>query len=85
MPSLVYILCIGTSLICAFLLLRAYGRSRVKLLLWSGICFAGLTVENVILYMDQFVVPDIDLSAFPQLIALTSRCVLLSALIWNVR
>ena len=34
------------------LLLRAYGRVRQKLLLWSGLCFAGLTVSNVLLCMD---------------------------------
>lgn len=85
MPSLVYLLCIGTSLMCAFLLLRGYRRSRVRLLLWSGVCFAGLTVENLILYLDQFVVPEVDLSGASQLIALASRCLLLSALIWNVR
>ena len=85
MPSLVYILCTGTSLLCAFLLLRSYRNTRVRLLLWSGLCFAGLSVENLILYCDRFVVVDTDLSLPPQIIALLSRCLLLSALIWNIR
>lgn len=85
MPGLVYLLCAGTSLMCAILLLRGYRKTHVKLLLWSGVCFAGLSVENLILYCDRFVILDTDLSLLPHLVALTSRCVLLSALIWNVR
>lgn len=52
MASIVYILGALTSLLCAVLLLRAYGRVRQKLLLWSGLCFAGLTVSSVLLCMD---------------------------------
>lgn len=42
MPAAVYILCGLTSVLCAVLLLRSYARKRVRLLLWSGLCFAGL-------------------------------------------
>jgi hypothetical protein len=85
MPSLVYILCTLTSLMCAFLLIRGFWKTRVRLLLFSGLCFAGLTVENLILYLDQFVIHDTDLSFPPVIISLISRCVLLFGLIWSVR
>lgn len=41
MGSVVYVLGTLTTLLCSTLLLRAYAVGRVKLLLWSGLCFAG--------------------------------------------
>ena len=49
---IVYGLCVVTSALCAVLLLRGYARSRVPLLLWSGLCFIGLTLNNVLLFID---------------------------------
>jgi hypothetical protein len=46
------------------LLLRGYGRRRVRLLLWCSLFFAALTLENVILFFDLFLVQHIDLSPF---------------------
>ena len=43
--------------LCAFLLLRAYGRVRQRLLLWSGLCFVGLTISNALLFFDLSLVP----------------------------
>jgi len=56
-----YLLCALTSLTCAWLLLRAYTRSRFRLLLWSGLCFAGLTLNNVLLVLDRLVFTAVDL------------------------
>lgn len=53
-----------TSIACMVLLLRAYGHSRVRLLLWSGLCFVFLSVNNVLLFLDLIVFPDIDLRAY---------------------
>jgi hypothetical protein len=47
--------------LCAVLLLRAYGSARKRLLLWAGLCFAGLAASNVLVVVDLFVVPTIDL------------------------
>jgi Family of unknown function (DUF5985) len=58
MQSIVNILGAITVALCAFLLLRAYARVRQRLLLWSGLCFAGLTVSNSILIVDLSIVPD---------------------------
>jgi hypothetical protein len=83
MANLVYALCALTSLTCAVLLLRGYVRSRTRLLLWSGLCFAGLALNNVILCVDLLVVPLIDLSILRGLTALVSVVVLLVGMIWD--
>lgn len=57
MVSIVYLLGTCTSLLCAVLLLRAYGRVRMRLLLWSGLCFAGLTLANALLIVDLVIFP----------------------------
>jgi uncharacterized protein DUF5985 len=46
---------------CALLLFRGYLRRRIRLLMWSGICFIGLTINNVALFIDLVVFPDLDL------------------------
>lgn len=53
MAPLIYTLCALTSLVCAILLLRAYRDSRYRLLFWAGLCFVGLTVNNVLMVMDK--------------------------------
>jgi hypothetical protein len=62
MAEVIYILCSLTSLACTILLLRGYLRRQVKLLLWSSLCFLGLTLSNVLLFIDLVVVPGMDLS-----------------------
>lgn len=49
MGLLVYALCALTSLVCAIMLTRGYRRSRVRLLLWSALCFACFALNNVLL------------------------------------
>ncbi len=85
MATLVYALCALTSLACAVLLLRGYARNRVRLLLWSGLCFAGLALNNTILLVDMRVVPDIDLSVWRTLPALAGIVILLYGLVWETR
>jgi hypothetical protein len=60
--ALIYSLCALTALLCALLLLRAYRRTRTRLLFWSGLCFAGLTLSNTLLVLDRIVLPLMDLS-----------------------
>lgn len=86
MAGAVYILCALTALGCALLLLRGYYRSRVRLLLWCGIFFAALTLENVILFVDLVVTgPAIDLSLWRTSLALAGTLLLLYGLIWDVK
>lgn len=84
---LIYLLCALTALLCAVLLLRAYARSRYRLLLWSGLCFAGLTVNNIILVLDKVVLPEpeIDFSLARSLAALLAMAVLIYGLIFDER
>ena len=56
--SLVYLLGTVVTLLCAILLLRAYHSVRMKLLLWSGLCFVGLTVSNALLCIDLILLPE---------------------------
>ena len=61
LAPLVYLLGALVTALCAVLLLRGYARSRSRLLLWSGLCFTGLTVSNALLFLDLSVFPDVDL------------------------
>jgi hypothetical protein len=83
--TLVYLACAATSALCAFLLVRSWLRNRVRLLLWSALCFVGLTVNNVLLVVDEKVVPDIDLQLFRDASSLAAVSVLLFGLIWESR
>jgi hypothetical protein len=85
MVEAVYILCALTSLMCAVLLLRGYGRSRMRLLLWSGLCFVALTVNNVVLFLDLVVFPGLDLSLWRSVLALVGVATLLYGLIWDAQ
>lgn len=67
------------------LLLRGWRRTRSGLLFWSGLCFVGLTVSNVLLVLDRVVFPgpDVDLT-LPRLgVALAALMLLLVGLIWE--
>ena len=79
----VYVLCALTALLCAVLLLPAWTRSRLPLLLWSGLCFVGLTASNILLIVDLLVVPDVDLFALRTATSLVSIGLLLYGLIWD--
>jgi Family of unknown function (DUF5985) len=83
--TLVYALCGLTSILCAALLARGYRRSGTRLLLWSALCFAGLALNNVILFIDLRVVPTVDLSVWRSLPALAGLVVLIYGLVWDAR
>jgi hypothetical protein len=83
MPGVVYILCFITSLASAVLLLRAFWRSGSRLLLWSSLCFFGMALNNVLLYVDLLMGPSVDLSTLPGLASLMSAGLLTYGLIWE--
>jgi hypothetical protein len=82
---IVYGLCVITSALCAVLLLRGYTRSRVPLLLWSGLCFIGLALNNLLLFIDVQMAPMIDLSTWRTVPALVGVLLLLYGMIWETR
>jgi len=69
--------------LCAVLLLRAYGAVRKRLLLWAGICFAGLGISNGLVVADLFVVPDLDLYRWRLLVAAAAMLLLVYGLIFE--
>lgn len=83
MDVLIYSLCAVTALVCAGLLLRGYQQTRTALLLWSGMCFLGLTASNVFLVLDRVVYPDVDLSLVRLSTAFVGLLLMLFGLIWE--
>lgn len=83
--TVVYALCALTSIACAWLLLRGYGRTRVRLLLWSGLCFSGLALNNILLFIDVRVLPDVDLSIIRTIPAVVGVLLLVYGLVWETR
>jgi hypothetical protein len=81
--TVIYSLCAETALLCAWLLRQAYAQNRYRLLLWSGLCFVGLTANNLLLVLDKVVLPEIDLTLWRLGVALLAMLVLLYGLIWN--
>lgn len=74
MAEIVYALCALTALACAVLLFRAYTRSRSRMLFWSALCFACLTVSNALLVVDRLVLAEPVLNTWrlvPTLLGLT--------------
>jgi len=83
MAEVVYLLCAGTSIACAILLYRGFRQTRTRLLFWSSLCFAGLALNNVLLFVDLVIVPATDLSTLRGLVALAAIMILLLGLIWE--
>ena len=80
----VFLLCLGTSAACAWLLFRQYARTRARLLLWSAICFLGLTVNNLLVVVDILVLSDaVSLLPLRHLSSLLAVGVLLYGFIWE--
>ena len=82
MAAIVYALCALTSLLCAFLLLRAFRQTRSRVLWWSGLCFCGLTVTNVLLILDKLVYTEIDLQPLRLSTTLVALLLLLYGLLY---
>jgi len=84
MGGVLYSLCTVTAFFCAYLLLRAYYRSRYKLLLWGGLCFLGLTLNNALLVIDKLFVGDtMTLFTWRLVVAVSAMIVLLYGIIWD--
>jgi hypothetical protein len=83
MAAAVYLLCTLTSIVCAALLIRAYRGNRARLLFWSSLCFIGLALNNVLVFFDLIVVPQIDLRLVRDAVALIALAIMLFGLIWD--
>lgn len=84
MAAVIYGLCALTAFLCAWLLLAAYRRNGYRLLLWGGLCFAGLTLTNAVLIIDKIFLPtQIDLSVWRYGMTLGSLLIFIYGLIWD--
>jgi hypothetical protein len=84
MAPVIYALCALTSMLCTWLLLRSYFVNRYRLLLWSGLCFAGLSVNNLLLVVDRLILPTaVDLTTLRLVTSLIALLPLLYGLIWE--
>lgn len=84
MAAVVYSLCALTCLAAFILLLRGWLASRARLLFWSALCFAGLTLNNFLLVLDKLVFPtEVDLSTWRLTTALVAVLLLLFGLVWE--
>jgi hypothetical protein len=83
MATIAYLLCAATSIVCAVLLFRGYRRSHAALLLWSSLCFAGLAIDNSLLFVDRVIYPDQAVFALRRAFSLLGVVVLLYGLIWE--
>lgn len=83
-PAAVYTLCFVASSACALMLGRSYARTRARLLMWSSLCFVFLAANNLLLFIDLAVVPQLDLRIARLLLALAAVGVLLFGFVWDL-
>ena len=81
--TVIYTLTCLTMLFCAVLLLRAYFSVRRPLLLWSGLCFAVLTVSYLFVALDLVVFLQTDLYTWRLGVTSIAMILLLYGLIWE--
>jgi hypothetical protein len=80
----VYVLCFLTSAGCSFLLVRSYRRTRMRLLLWTAMCFVMLALTNFLVVIDLVLLPDINLRAARLASSFLGVAILLYGFIWEV-
>ena len=83
MTGAVYLLCAATSLACAVLLLRGYRNTYMRLLLWSGLCFIGLALDNLLLFFDVVLIPDTNLALYRKVPGTVGIVLHLYGLVWE--
>ena len=85
MVLLIYALCALTALACAVLLLQGSRRTGSRMLFWSGLCFAGLTLTNLLVLADHYPFRAVDLAPLRMGNALLTIALLLYGLIFEER
>ena len=80
----VFFLCVITSSACMWLLLRGWRRTGTRLLLWSALCFVGLSINNLLVFTDLVILPrTVDLVPWRHVTSLASVSVLIWGFIWE--
>ena len=83
MNFILYLLAVLTCLACTILLWRSYARTGLRLLLWSALCFVGLTLSNLLLFFDLMVFAELDLRLWRLLAALAGLAFLVYGFIFE--
>lgn len=84
MAAVIYSLCALTSITCLVLLWRSWRASGARLLFWSALCFAALSVNNVLLVVDRVLLPtQVDLATWRLVWALAAVLLLVFGLVWE--
>jgi hypothetical protein len=78
-----YLVAVLTCLACTVLLFRGYMASGLRLLLWSGLCFVFLSINNLLLFFDLIVFQDVDLRPWRLLAGLGGLLFLLYGFIFE--
>ena len=65
-------------------IVRSFG-GGTRLLLWSSLCFACLTLNNVLVAVDLVLLPGVSLFVFRNVSALVGIGTLLYGLVWEAR
>lgn len=80
----VYLLCLASSLVCAWMLSRSFRRAPSGLLFWSAACFWLLSANNLLLVLDLIVFPtSVDLAIPRGLLSVAAVATLLFGFVWN--
>ena len=82
-PAFVYLFCFLACAVCSGLLVRSWLKTRTSLLLWTAASFVMLAVNNLLLFADTTLLPDIDLTIFRQVTAMAAISILVFGLIWE--
>lgn len=81
---ILYTLAVITSVGCTVLLFRGYAASGQRVLLWSALCFVGLSINNALLFLDLIVFPEVEyIRPWRSIAALTGLLFLLYGFIWE--
>lgn len=83
-PTAVYALCFLTSGACAYLLARNYRRTRARMLMWSALCFGFLALNNLVVFIDLLILPDVNLALLRLSFSLAAVTVLLFGFVWDL-
>jgi hypothetical protein len=83
MALLIYALCALTALACSAMLFAGARRAGSRMLFWSGLCFACLTLTNVLVIADNYLFPNNTLWAVRLMSALLAVSLLLYGLIFE--
>ncbi len=83
LPLVIYGVCLLAAGLCTALLLRGYHRSGTRLLFWTGLCFAFLSLNSLTVAVDILAFPEGDLQLLRHGASLAAVGTLLVGLIWD--